>query len=158
MRRTAAAALALILGIAVAGAAQAGPYADEFSKCLGAKMTDADRTTAAIWLFAEMSANPTLKPMTNVTEAQRADARKAVASMVQRVVTEDCRSQAAAALRNEGGGVLMRPFWEQGQASLGLLARDPAVAAGMQQIAQYLDVSKLAAIMNDPAPAGGGKP
>jgi hypothetical protein len=152
MLRTAAAfTLAVALGSVTA--AHAGPYADEFSKCLGAKMSDADRTTAAVWLFEEMSANPALKPMTNVTEAQRADARKAAAAMVQRVVTEDCRAQAAAALRNEGGGVLMRPFFEQGQASIGLLVRDPAVTAGMQQISQYLDVAKLAAIMRDPEPS-----
>jgi len=51
--------------------------------------------------------------------------------------------------------VLPGPFYEQGQASIGLLVRDPAVTARMQQIAQYLDVAKLAAIMRDPAP---GKP
>jgi hypothetical protein len=152
MRRTAA-VFAFAAALGSAAAAHAGPYLDDFSKCLAAKMSDADHTTAAVWLFEEMSANPTLKPMTNVTEAQRADARKAAAAMVQRLVTEDCRAQAAAALRNEGGGVLMRPFWEQGQASIGLLVRDPAVTAGMQQIAQYLDVAKLAAIMRDPAPA-----
>jgi hypothetical protein len=152
MRRTAA-VLILAIALGSAAAAHAGPYADEFSKCLGAKMSDADRTTAAVWLFEEMSANPALKPMTNVTEAQRTDARKAAAAMVQRLVTEDCRAEAAAAFRNEGGGVLMRPFYEQGQASIGLLIRDPAVTAGMQQISQYLDVAKLAAIMRDPAPA-----
>ena len=151
MRRTAA-VFALAAALGAAAAAHAGPSADEFSRCLGAKMSDADRTTAAVWLFEEISANPTLKPMTNVTEAERADARKAAAAMIQRLVTEDCRTEAAAALRSEGGGALMRPFFEQGQASIGLLVRDPAVTAGMQQISQYLDVAKLAAIMRDPAP------
>ena len=73
---------------------------------------------AAVWLYEEMSANPTLKPMSNVTDAQRTDARKAVAGVVQRLLTEDCRSQASAALKNEGGGVAMRSFWGIAQDSM----------------------------------------
>ena len=156
MRRIVA-ALALTLAVAAAGAAQAGPYADEASKCLVSKMTDADRTTVGVWMFEEMSANPALKPLANVTDAQRADSRKAVAAIVQRLITDDCRTQAAAALRNEGGGVLQRPFWDIAQASIATLARDPAVIANVSQVGQYLDVKKLAAIMRDPA-AGAAKP
>ena len=156
MRRTTA-ALALALALALGGAAHAGPYADDVSKCLAAKMNDGDRASLAIWLFEEMSANPAVKSMTSVTEGQRAEARKAVAGLVQRLVTEDCRTQAAAALRNEGAGVLLPPFWEQAQASIGSLARDPTVLANMQQIGQYLDTAKIVAAMRDAGAVGDKK-
>ena len=149
MRRTTA-VLAVALALSAAGAARAGPYADELSKCLAGKMSDAEHTQLAVWLFEEMSANPTLKPMTNVSDAQRTDARKAVAGVVQRLLIEDCRPQAAAALKNEGGGVAMRSFWGVAQDSIGSLARDPAVLANMQQIGQYFDTAKLVAALAGP--------
>lgn len=145
---------ALVLGVvfamSAAGVARAGPYADELSKCISGKLTDADRTALAVWLFEELSAHPALKPLANVTEAQRADASKTVATLVQRLLIDECRPQAAAAFRNEGGGVALRSFWEIGQQSVASLARDPAVAGNMQQIGQYIDTAKLAAAMRDP--------
>jgi hypothetical protein len=156
MRRSAA-VLALTLGLAAAGAARAGPYADDLSKCLAGRMSDADRTQLAVWLYEEMSANPTLKPMSNVTDAQRTDARKSVAAVVQRLLIEDCRAQASAALRNEGGGVALRSFWGIAQDSIGSLARDPAVLSNMQQIGQYFDTAKLIAALSDAGAGGGDK-
>jgi hypothetical protein len=145
---------ALVLGLALvfstASVARAGPYADDLSKCLSNRMTNADRTSLVVWLFEEMSAHPALKPMTTVTDTQRTDARKSVANVVQRLLIDECRPQAAAALRNEGGGVVQRSFWEVAQDSVGSLARDPAVIANMQQIGQYLDTAKIAAAMTDP--------
>jgi hypothetical protein len=145
-----AAVLGLVLALSAGTAARAGPYADALSTCLSTKMTDADRTAVGVWLFEEMSANPALKPLSNVTDAQRADARRSVAAVVQRLLIDDCRPEAATALRNEGGGVAMRAFWQVAQDSVGALARDPAVLANMQQISQYLDMAKLAAAMRDP--------
>jgi hypothetical protein len=145
-----------MLALTVGGVARAGPYADELSKCLAEKSTDAERTQLAVWLYEEMSANPTLKPMSNVTDAQRTESRKAVASLVQRLLIDDCRPQAAAALKNEGGGVALRSFWGIAQDSIGSLARDPAVTTNMSQIGQYFDTAKLAAALMDTG-AGGGK-
>lgn len=146
---------ASVLGVALAlvasGAARAGPYADEVTKCFLTKMSDTDRTAVVVWLFAEVSANPALKPMTNVTDAQRTEARKAFAALSQRLITGDCRAEAAAALRNEGGGVLIGTLGAVAQASIGSAMRDPAVIGNMQQIGQYFDTAKLAAIMTDPA-------
>lgn len=149
MRRTAA-ALTLTLAIGAAGAVHAGPYADELGKCLVAKSTDADRTQLVVWLFEEMSVHPAVKPLTNVSDAQRTDGRKAAAALIQRLLTEDCRAQTADALRNEGPASLQTSFTAMGQVAMASLMKDPSVAASTQQIAQYLDVSKFAALMNDP--------
>jgi hypothetical protein len=148
MRRTTA-ILAASLALCAA-AAQAGPYADELTKCITTKSTDAERTQLAVWLYEEMSANPAVKSMSNVTDAQRTDARKAAAALVQHLLIDNCRQEAVAALKNEGGGVAMRSFWEVGQASVGVLARDPAVLANIGQISQYIDTSKLVAALTDP--------
>lgn len=144
-------ATAFVLALTASGAAHAGPYADDVAKCFQTKMNDADRTSVVVWLFAELSANPALKPMTNISEAQLTDARKSFAAASQRLITEDCRAQAAAALRNEGGGVLLGTLGAVAQASIGFAMRDPAVVGNMQQIGQYFDTAKLAAIMTDPA-------
>jgi hypothetical protein len=149
MRRTTA-ILAVCLALSAA-AAHAGPYADELTKCITTKSTDAERTQLAVWLYEEMSANPAVKSMSNVTDAQRTDARKAAAALVQHLLIDNCRQEAVAALKNEGGGVAMRSFWEVGQASVGVLARDPAVLANIGQISQYIDTSKLVAALTDPA-------
>jgi hypothetical protein len=151
----AAPVLTFALTLCAAGAAHAGPYGDELTKCLAGKTSDAERTSLVIWMLEEMSANPALKPIMTVTDAQKTEARKAAAALTMRMMTEDCRAPAAAAFKNEGGGVAMRAFWELAQTSVASLARDPAVQGNMSQIGQYLDVPKLAAIMKDPEP---GKP
>jgi hypothetical protein len=153
--RPSIAILALALTVSAAGVARAGPYEDELTKCISAKMSDADRSTVAVWLYEEMSANPAVKAMSNVTEAQRTEARKAAAALAQRLLLDDCRAPAAAAFKNEGGGVAMRAFWDVGQSSIGTLARDPAVLANMGQVSQYLDTAKLVAAFSDQA--GGAK-
>jgi hypothetical protein len=85
-----------------------------------------------------------------VSDAQRTDGRKAAAGVVQRLLIDDCRAQAAAAFKNEGAGVAQRSFWGVAQDSVGALARDPAVLANMAQIGQYFDMAKLAAAMTEP--------
>ena len=149
MPRTAVIGLALALGLG-AGAAHAGPAGDELGKCLLKATTDADRTALVVWLFEEISVHPAVKSLTTITDAQRTEARKAAAVLIERLLTQDCRPQTAEALRSEGPASLQTSFQAVGQAAVGSLTRDPAVAANVQQIAQYLDVSKFVALMNDP--------
>src|SRR5689334_8104850 len=57
--RQSIAVIAASLALSAASAAHAGPYADELTKCLSSKMSDAERNALAVWLYEEMSANPT---------------------------------------------------------------------------------------------------
>jgi hypothetical protein len=147
-------AIGLGLTLGLTGAARAGIYTDDLSKCLVKATTQADRVELMTWIFEAMSAHPAVRSLSTVTDAQREVANRRAAGLMQRLLTEDCRPQTVDAVRYESMGAIQQSFMVLGQVAMGGLMQDPTVAQNMQKLGTYLDGGKFAALAKDAGIAG----
>ena len=133
--------------------AVAGPYADDMAKCLVKATSAEDRGLFMRWLFAAMALHPEVASMAAVSPQQRDDLNKRTGALIQKLLTESCRSETQQAVRYEGPATIQYAFQVFGQAAAGDLFSDARVAAGMKDLAKYVDQEKLKQL----APAGDAK-
>lgn len=149
MRRPAAiVALALSL-CAPAPFAHAGVYSDDLSRCLVKSTTSQDQIAFMVWMFSAISRHPSVKAYTNLTDAQRDQASKQAAELMQRLMTVDCRPETVAAMKHEGESALTSAFEVFGGAAMRGLTTDPEVAKGMEALGRHIDASKFEALAKD---------
>lgn len=134
-----------------AGSAHAGTYADALSKCLASKATVADQTAFMQWFFSALSAAPEVKFMATTTDAQHAQYNREAASLISRLILEDCRSESVAVMRYEGTVAFSRSFQAFGEVAARGLMADPAVQKQLNQIDSYIDKSKFEALGKEAA-------
>ncbi|MFC3070869.1 hypothetical protein [Phenylobacterium soli] len=147
MKRFAIAAIAAaVLAPAVAWA---GPYSDDFGKCLVASASPKDQTTLVQWLFAAASANPDLKALSTVTEAQRDAYNKSVVELFERLILKDCRTQTIAAMKYEGPAAFDYGFQLLGQVAGRNMLSEPHALAQMNKLGAMFDKSQLEAILRE---------
>jgi hypothetical protein len=96
------AGVAFSLTRATAGSALAGSYVDEMSRCLVRSTSDADRTLLVKWMFAAAAVHPAVKSITSISDAQRDELNKSAAKLLERLITESCKSEMRKALTYEG--------------------------------------------------------
>lgn len=132
-----------------ASSASAGLFTDDLSRCLVTKTTDVDRTLLVRWIFTAFSLNPSVKDMVSMTEAQRNKVSADGAALYQRLIFEDCRAQAVAAVKNEGAGSLEAGFQVLGQVAARSLMSDPSSAKYLSGLAEQMDPAKVAAFTKE---------
>jgi len=116
--------------------AHASALGDEFGRCVAEKISDADKTELTRWLFAAMTRDPALAPLTTLTQADRDKLNKSIADLYDRLVLVDCRVQAVAALKSEGPQI----FRESGRA-LGTAAISKMLSSPIQaEIKKFLEL------------------
>lgn len=121
------AALAMLHG----HGAQAGVFTDDLTKCLVAKISEADRTVLAQWEFAAMAANPAVAGMVSLTPSQREEYGRKGGDVIARLVASDCRTETVKAVKNEGGAALQINFRVLGGIAMAGLMDHPSVWAEM---------------------------
>jgi hypothetical protein len=141
MRRVGLLLLATLLG--VTGPAFAGPYADDLGKCLVSSTSTDDKSTLVRWVFSIGSLHPALGSISTVTEAQRGQMDRALASLFEALLTERCRTQTQNAMRYEGETTIAMAFEVLGQAAMMELFSDPEVAKGLSAFTEHLDQKKF---------------
>lgn len=134
------------LSLFVSAHAVAGPYGDDMAKCLVRQATPDDRKVFIRWLFAAMTLHPDIASMANVTAKQRDDLDRSAGALFQKLLTESCRSETQLAIRYEGPAVVQYAFQVFGQAAGSDLLTNPNVAAGMKNLAKYIDENKIKAL------------
>jgi hypothetical protein len=134
---------ALWLVVSTSGAAHAGPYSDEMAKCLVKSTSDGDKNALVKWMFAAAALHPAVQSIASVSDVERADLNKAMAKMVERLLTESCRAETVEALKNEGTSTIQTSFQVLGQAAAVRLFSDPVVAKSMGTFEQHLDRQKF---------------
>jgi len=149
MNKTLFAAGAAVLTMAWASSASAGLFTDDLSRCLVTKSTDADKAVLVRWIFAAFSMNPSVKDMTQLNDAQRDNISVAGAALYQRLIFDDCRAQALAAVKNEGAASLEAGFQVLGQVAARTLMSDPASTKYLAGLAQKMDSAKVAAFTKE---------
>lgn len=146
LSRTAArtALLALVLG---AGSAQAGPYSDDLAKCLVQSTTSADKNDLVKWMFVTAALHPAVKSVASVTDEERSRSNKETALMIQRLLTESCRTQTQQAIKYEGRSALQTGFQLLGQVAAREMFSDPGVSSGLADLGRHFDKQKLEAAL-----------
>jgi hypothetical protein len=137
------------LALAAATPAAAGVYADDLGKCLVAKTSEADRVVFIQWFFSALSAHPAVSKVAPLSADQRATYSRQVADLYQRLLYVDCRSEAIAALKNEGGEALSSSFEMFGQVATRSLMNHPAVTKELEALGAMTDESKIEALAKE---------
>lgn len=155
--RAGSAPMAVLLALAALSclfvpAAQAGPFADDMSKCLLTSTSPTDREDLVRWIFAAAAAHPAVSTVVTVNEEHRASASRTVANLFVRLLTEDCLQQVRTAVEMEGEGTIEQSFQVLGELAGRELFDSPEVGAVVARLETYLDAGKLNAAF------GGGKP
>jgi hypothetical protein len=139
----------LALGVGVSGPARAGVYSDDLAKCLVKAASPTDVSVFVVWMFSAMTLQPDVKPYSSMTDAQRDEAGRRAAALLQRLMVVDCHTETVAAIKYEGVSSLETGFNVFGQvAGRGLIA-SPAVAANLQKMATYFDKPKFEALAKE---------
>lgn len=136
-------AITLALLLPLAPVAQAGPAADELSRCLVQLSSGADKLTLVKWMFSSMALHPAVAELAPISAEARNAANQEMAALLTTLLEVRCLNQARTAIQREGSSVLTASFAMLGQVALGELSSDPNVTAGLGALTQYLQSEEL---------------
>ena len=148
-RRMVCAAVATT-ALVLAGTASAGTYSDDLGKCFVRATSADDKAVLVRWIFATMALNPSVRPLTNVTDPQRTEFNRKMGVLTQRLFTVDCRKEAVDAIKYEGASVAFQTSFELlGKAATSGLVSDPAVSAHGADFANYIDQTAFNGVLKE---------
>src|SRR6201999_1820595 len=122
--------------------ASAGPYANDLAKCFVQSSSTDDKTHFVDWMFAELSLNPSVAPLSSVTDEQRDAFTRKSADYYQRLLFKDCRQQSVDALKYEGTAALVTGFQIMGEVAVRELMNNAKTRAGMATLSASVDKNK----------------
>ncbi|WP_168417134.1 hypothetical protein [Acinetobacter indicus] len=134
------------LAIALLGCSQvstAGPAIDQLSDCLVKSTTVTDKTAVLQWTFVALSAHPDLKHLSQVTPEQKQALDQKLATVLQRILVEQCSAQTKAVIQAEGIQAVGDSFQELGQITGEEILKNPEVKGQLQGVLRYVDLNKL---------------
>ncbi|HWA39640.1 MAG TPA: hypothetical protein VG873_17430 [Burkholderiales bacterium] len=134
-----------------AGAAQAGPYADDLAKCLVSSTTAEDKHALIRWIFANAVLHPQVRELASLSVAQRTDVNTQTGRLMERLLTDVCKPQLQTAIRYEGPGTIETGFAILGQVAMRELMTDQSVARGFSEVELYVDKEKMRRAFGAPA-------
>src|SRR5262249_38877401 len=112
-------------------------------------------------MFAELSLNPAVAPLTAIADEQRATFTRKSADYYQRLLFKDCRQQVLDGLKYEGPPAMVAGFRMIGQVAVREMMNNPNTRAGMASLTASLDKEKLVALYKEAgvtAPAAAAPP
>jgi len=136
----------LLMAAAVLGTAQiaaAGPTVDQLSDCLVKSTTATDKTAVLQWTFAALSTHPDLKRFSQVTDAQKTELDRNLATVLQRILVEQCSAQTKAVIQAEGLQAVGNSFQELGSITGEEIIKNPEVKQQLNGVLRYVDLNKL---------------
>lgn len=137
-------ALVFALGLStVPLSSLAGPHAEALSACLANATSGKDRKELARWVFVAMSSHPEISSLSTVTPDVRDKTDQNMGRLVTRLLSEDCTTQAKAALEKEGNTAMRTAFEALGRLAMQELMTNKAVGAGVSGFEKYVDKAKL---------------
>ena len=138
--------MAVLLGSATLGAlpqAQASTAQTQLSDCLVKSITAADKTVVLQWTFTALGSHPDLKQYSNVSETQKENLDKNFASVLQRILVEQCSSQAKAVIQAQGFQAVGESFQELGQITGDEILKTPEVKSQLNAVVKHIDLNKI---------------
>lgn len=135
--------LAVLFCMAYSGVSHAGLYTDDLSRCLVESTTPNDRVDLARWIFSVMLLHPGVSDMAATTTPQRDEINRRTARHFERLLVDDCRTQAKNAMQYEGGNAMQNSFEVLGKVAMQELMNQPEVMEGIRAFAKFLDMEKF---------------
>ena len=121
----------------------AGPTVDQLSDCLMKSTTVTDKTTVLQWTFVALGNHPDLKAFSNVTASQKEALDKNLATVLQRILVEQCSAQTKAVIAAEGVQAVGDSFQELGRITGEEILENPEVKSQLKGVLRYVDLNKL---------------
>lgn len=150
MKKITATLIAIITGTLIASShAIAGPAAEVLGTCLSDNTTGKERKDLARWIFVGMATHPDMQALSNITDANREEHHRMMASLVTRLVTENCRSQAKLAIEKEGPTSFEFAFGAIGKLAMLELMSDPKVKNSFTEYIKYIDMNKMNSVFSN---------
>jgi hypothetical protein len=137
-KHLAGAALGVCLMIPPGNTARASVFTDDLTRCLVTHMTPADSTVLIKWVFAAIALTPALKPMSQITDAQRTAVIQDAAKLFSRLVAEDCRKETLLAIKSDGATALVQGFQVLGNTAGRSIFQSPEAKAGLKSLGDYI--------------------
>ena len=139
----------VMFSAAASTSASAGVFTDDLSRCVIQKTTDSDKTQLVRWMFGAMTRNPDLASLANISQAQRDKINKGMADIYNRLILVDCRSEAIAAIKNEGIHSLFDSGQALGGAAANKMMSGPGNEAELGKWTDYMDKSGWTALAKE---------
>ncbi len=136
----------LFIGATLLGASQialAGPTVDQLSDCLMKSTTATDKTVVLQWTFVALGNHPDLKAFSNVTATQKEALDKNLATVLQRILVEQCSAQTKAVIQTEGLQAVGDSFQELGSITGEEILKTPEIKQQLNGVLKYVDLNKL---------------
>lgn len=136
----------VLLTAAILGTTQvtmASPAVDQLSNCLVKSTTATDKTTVLQWTFVALSSHPDLKQFSHVTDEQKTALDKNVAQVLQRILVDQCSTQAKAVIQADGVQAVGESFQQLGQITGEEILKTPEVKQQLNGLLRYVDLNKL---------------
>ena len=121
----------------------AGPTVNQLSDCLMKSTTVTDKTTVLQWTFVALGNHPDLKAFSNVTASQKEALDKNLATVLQRILVEQCSAQTKAVIQAEGLQAVGDSFQELGRITGEEILENPEVKSQLKGVLRYVDLNKL---------------
>ncbi len=127
----------------------AGPFTDDFAKCLVTKTTSQEKTDLVKWIYVTISFHPKLSQMSNLTAEDVEMANIRVADYMTNVFAYKCNDELNQAIKYEGEESIFYAFELLGELAMGELMQDQGVTAASELFIQYVDLSIFADLFSD---------
>lgn len=121
----------------------AGQSVDQLSQCLVKATTAADKTTVLQWTFTALASHPDLKSFAQVTEAQRNQLDQKFAQVAQRIIVQQCSTEARAVIQTEGLHAVGDSFQQLGRMTGEEIIKNSEVSQQLKGVIRYVDLNKL---------------
>src|SRR5690606_24637925 len=116
----------------------AGPTVDQLSDCLMKSTTATDKTTVLQWTFVALGNHPDLKAFSNVTATQKEALDKNLASVLQRILVEQCSAQTKAVIQADGIQAVGESFQQLGQITGEEIVKNTEVKQQLNGLLRYV--------------------
>jgi hypothetical protein len=149
MRRVLQLTIGAVASLMASAPAQAGVLADDLSRCVVTKATDADNSALMAWMFSAISSDPKLQKFTTLDRSKRDAIDAEAANVFQRLLLVDCRKEAVAALKAEGYNSVVSSFGALGESASRQMFRSPEASAELEALGKHFDDEKLKALKRE---------
>lgn len=136
----------IVIGLLFSFGVYAGPATNTLGVCLTDSLTGKERKVLAKWIFFAIAAHPEISSYSNVTDNSQDETNQFVGGLITRLMTEDCPSQAKAALKEDGSVAFEQAFGMVGQVAMQELMADQNVARSISGFEKYVDQAKISAL------------
>ena len=121
----------------------AGPTVNQLSDCLMKSTTVTDKTTVLQWTFVALGNHPDLKAFSKVTASQKEALDKNLATVLQRILVEQCSVQTKAVIQAEGLQAVGDSFQALGKTTGEEILKNPEINNQLKGVLRYIDLNRL---------------